>query len=61
MAPCSAAGPFAGSKRAGIWLSNRCMIVSRSTPITPSVGPVMPRSVMYAVPPGSTRSSAVWT
>src|SRR6059036_3226890 len=37
------------------------MIWSRSTPITPSVGPVSPRSVMYAVPPGSTRSSAVCT
>src|SRR6266545_4365277 len=29
--------------------------------MTESVGPVMPRSVMYAVPCGSTRSSAVWT
>src|SRR5213596_130154 len=37
------------------------MIWSRSTPITPSVGPVSPRSVTYAVPPGSTRSSAVCT
>ena len=32
-----------------------------STPITESCGPVMPTSVMAAVPPGSTRSSAVAT
>src|ERR671923_2941161 len=60
-APCSAAGPFAGSKRTGIWLRKRCRMMSRSTPMTPSVGPVMPRSVMYAVPPGRIRSSAVCT
>src|SRR5215831_220055 len=44
--PCKAAGPFAVSKRIGIWLRKRWMICSRSTPITPSVGPVSPRSVM---------------
>src|SRR5437879_3919063 len=59
--PCRAAGPLAVSKRSGIWWRKRWMIWSRSTPITPSVGPVSPRSVMYAVPPGSTRSSAVCT
>ena len=32
-----------------------------AVPITPPVGPVMPTSVMYAVPPGSTRPSAVGT
>ena len=58
---CSAAGPFAVSKRIGICWRKRWMIWSRSTPMTPSVGPVRPRSVMYAVPPGSTRSSAVCT
>src|SRR5688572_32093357 len=59
--PWRAAGPVAGSKRAGIWERKRWMIRSRFTPITPSVGPVIPRSVMYAVPFGSTRSSAVCT
>src|SRR5437867_10069712 len=44
--PWSAAGPFAGSKRTGICVRKRCRMISRSTPITPSVGPVMPRSVM---------------
>src|SRR5262249_11504908 len=44
--PCRAAGPFAGSNRTGIWVRKRCRITSRSTPMTPSVGPVMPRSVM---------------
>ena len=37
------------------------MMMSLSTPMTESTGPVMPRSVMYAVPPGRTRSSAVCT
>src|SRR5262249_61276826 len=44
--PCSAAGPFAGSNRTGICVRKRCRVSSRSTPMTPSVGPVMPRSVM---------------
>src|SRR5206468_9440844 len=44
--PCRAAGPLAVSKRIGIWFRKRWMIWSRSTPITPSVGPVRPRSVM---------------
>ena len=34
---------------------------SLRTPITPPRAPVMPTSVMYAVPPGSTRASAVGT
>ena len=34
---------------------------ARSTPMTESCGPVMPTSVMYAVPCGSTRASAVGT
>src|SRR5215510_9350078 len=45
-APWRAAGPLAVSKRIGIWLRKRWMIWSRSTPMTPSVGPVRPRSVM---------------
>src|SRR5204863_1013949 len=44
--PCRAAGPRAGSKRTGICVRKRCRMMSRSTPMTPSVGPVMPRSVM---------------
>ena len=31
------------------------------TPITESCGPVMPASVIAAVPPGRTRASFVWT
>jgi len=34
---------------------------SASTPITESCGPVMPASVMNAVPFGSTVASEVWT
>src|SRR5262249_29677500 len=60
-APCSAAGPLAGSNRFGICERKRWTARSLSTPITESVGPVIPRSVMYAVPLGSTRSSAVCT
>src|SRR5439155_21913892 len=59
--PCSAAGPLAGSKRIGICVRKRCRMISRSTPMTPSVGPVMPRSVMLAVPPGRQRPAAVRT
>src|SRR5204862_138818 len=44
--PWRDAGPRAVSKRIGIWLRKRWMIWSRSTPMTPSVGPVRPRSVM---------------
>ena len=36
-------------------------MMSVRTPITDSRGPVMPTSVMYAVPPGSTRPSEVCT
>jgi len=34
---------------------------SASTPMTESCGPVIPASVIAAVPPGSTRASAVCT
>src|SRR3954465_8766419 len=34
---------------------------SRRTPLTPPRAPVIPTSVMYAVPPGRTRASAVGT
>src|SRR5437867_1584681 len=57
--PWRDAGPRAVSKRIGIWLRKRWMIWSRSTPMTASVGAVRPRSAMYAVPPGSTRSQSV--
>src|SRR5262249_52290051 len=44
--PRRAAGPLAGSKRIGIWVRKRWMMMSLSTPMTESTGPVMPRSVM---------------
>ena len=47
------------SNRTGICVSSDSIACSRLTPITPPRGPVMPTSVMYAVPPGSTRASAV--
>ena len=49
------------SKRTGIIVSSDSIACSRLTPITPPRGPVIPTSVMYAVPPGSTRASAVGT
>ena len=48
---CSRGSPVAGSKRAGRPVVNRASTPSRSMPMTPSCGPVMPTSVMYAVPP----------
>src|SRR2546428_12700889 len=50
--PCSAAGPLAGSNRTGICVRKRCRMMSRATPMTPSGGPVMPRSGMWAGPSG---------
>src|SRR6185295_4503852 len=45
-APWSMAGPLAGSKRFGIPERKRARASSGSTPMTESVGPVSPRSVM---------------
>ena len=49
------------SNRIGICVTIDATACSRRTPITPPRGPVMPTSVMYAVPPGRTRASAVGT
>src|SRR5579884_2654004 len=46
------------SNLVGIWVTIASTACSRLTPITPPRGPVMPTSVMYAVPPGSTLASA---
>src|SRR5262249_3252411 len=59
--PFSRGLPVAGSNRDGIPLRKRASAGSRSIPMIESCGPVMPTSVMYAVPFGSTRSSAVCT
>ena len=53
--------PSAGWKRTGIPVRNRWIARSASTPITESCGPVIPASVIAAVPPGWTRASAVCT
>ena len=52
--------PSAGSKRTGIPVRMRWIASSALTPITESCGPVMPASVIAAVPPGrrARRSSA---
>jgi hypothetical protein len=49
------------SNLTGICVAIASIACSRLTPITPPRGPVMPTSVIYAVPPGSTRRSAVGT
>ena len=49
------------SKRVGSAFMNRGSTVFGSNPITLHTGPVMPRSVRYAVPPGRIRSSPVTT
>ena len=54
-------GPLGISNRCGVWYKNRAMACSFLTPMTESVGPVMPASVMNAVPEARIRSSAVWT
>ena len=53
--------PSAASNRTGMPVRIRCDRELASTPITESCGPVIPTSVIAAVPPGSTRASAVWT
>ncbi len=60
-APSRRTPPDAVSNRTGIPVRIRRIARSDSTPITESCGPVMPTSVSAAVPPGSTRASAVWT
>src|SRR5918998_2454299 len=47
------------SKRTCVRVRKRSSACSRLTPMTPPRGPVIPTSVTYAVPPGSTRASAV--
>jgi len=59
--PISQGSPSAVEKRTDIRVSSDSIACSRRTPITPSRAPVMPTSVMYAVPAGSTRASAVGT
>ena len=53
--------PSAGWKRTGIPVRIRWMASSARTPMTESCGPVMPASVIAAVPPGRTRASFVCT
>ena len=51
----------AGRNRTGIPVRIRRIARSASTPITESCGPVIPASVIAAVPPGCTRASLVCT
>src|SRR5207248_1869089 len=60
-APSIRTPPAAGSNRTGIPVRMRAIASSALTPITESCGPVMPASVIAAVPPGCTRASLVWT
>ena len=53
--------PSAVSNRTGIPVRIREIACSALTPITESCGPVIPASVIAAVPPGCTRASFVWT
>ena len=53
--------PVAGSRRVGMPVTKRLIALCSSLPITESCGPVMPASVIAAVPPLSTRASLVWT
>ena len=65
--PMSTAAPItqtfsvAVSNRTGICVRNPSSACSRLTPMMPSREPVIPTSVMCAVPPGRTRASAVGT
>src|SRR2546421_2169931 len=61
IAPCRWTSPWARSNDECRWVRNRSMAFSFRSPITLSQGPHIPTSVMYAVPPRSTRSSAVCT
>src|SRR5439155_4331227 len=49
------------SNRTGMPVRIWRMASSACTPMTESCGPVMPASVIAAVPPGCTRASFVWT
>ena len=60
-APSRRTPPVAVSNRTGMPVRIRRIARSVSTPITESCGPVIPTSVIAAVPPGRTRASAVWT
>ena len=59
--PRSARRPRPGGTAPGIPVRIRSIASSAFTPITESCGPVMPASVIAAVPPGRTRASFVWT
>ena len=60
-APITQTSSSAVSKRTGIWVISDCSACSGLTPSTLVREPVMPTSEMKAVPPGSTRASAVGT
>ena len=60
-APSMRTSPSAGWKRTGIAVRIRSIASSARTPMTESCGPVMPASVIAAVPPGCTRASFVCT
>ena len=60
-APSIRTPPSATSNRTGMPVRMRWVACSALTPMTESCGPVMPASVIAAVPPGWTRASEVWT
>ena len=60
-APSMRTPSVAGSSRTGQPVTNRLIAPSGSLPITESCGPVIPASVIAAVPPESTRASFVCT
>ena len=60
-APSMRTSPVAGSSRTGIPVTKRRIAPSGTLPITESCGPVIPASVIAAVPPASTRASFVCT
>ena len=59
--PWSQGSSVETSNRTGILVVIASIASSRLTPITPPRGPVIPTSVMYAVPLGRIRASAVGT
>src|SRR6266545_238612 len=61
MTPLSRPGPAADSNFTGSPVTKRVSAISVVTPMIESCGPVIPASVMYAVPLGRIQSSAVCT
>src|SRR5262249_23573803 len=59
--PSIRTSPSAGSNRIGIPVRILRIACAARTPITESCGPVIPASVIAAVPPGRTRASFVCT